>query len=161
MDRHWPPTDHSTSGFATLPTSSPEPVSGEPGWTGFRDEITRALARLEMGQILNRKTVDMRVTDLRHHVDGRISDLRAEMRQRIERVEDHMVASRATQQDSPQTESPPPQSPPVPPTEWWREMSLREALTWALVFCGALGWIQIEIVERLIKAIGAALLGLK
>ena len=152
-----------TSSIGGCPTSrASSPSSG--GLSEWLPAILQGLARLETGQVLNRQAGEMRVESLTRHVDQRIADLRHDIGGRMDRIETRvgqveMRPSAAPTMPGPAsagTETAHPAA--AAPTPWWREMSLRELLTWALVLGWAFGLIPETVSRTLVEALVARLL---
>jgi hypothetical protein len=148
---------------------STSPPSARSGLSWWQVQIMEALARLETGQVLNRKAGEHRVRELAEHMDDRMADLSHRVDRRMDRLEDRVLRMERSPEAAP-TPLPAMPAPEVPASQppgqissidrpWWREMSPREALLWLAVYMAALGVIPRETVEWLLKIASGPLAG--
>lgn len=157
MDQWQRHPGRSIRGYETSPAISPQ--HGDSAW---KEEVREALGRLEIGQTLNRKAGEVRVSELRQHMDERIGDLRQDVTRRIDRLEDRVLVVEQRRPEPPQASPMPPSvvamAPTTPPPpgstlDWLRTINWREPAVWALVFMAALDLIKADVVVRLLQAV--------
>lgn len=126
------------------PAHSPNGLHGWPDTSATIQHIWESLGELRAGQVLNRKTAMERTEALERHLDARIDSLEATLTDRMDRHEDRIQAVEAR---------PSPISTPLPAKPWYRDMTLKEMVGWAIAATLAITLLrQPELAERFIAA---------